>query len=105
MQLEGVVIRDEDFRLFQLAAHVFGDDIESAVVVAGLVGKQDAEAIANGDAGGDDQEGIGEFVKRLPGDDHGHDDSFARTCRHLEGNAVEERIGHVVGGFEFGANP
>ena len=33
-----------------------GEEVHDAVVVAGVVGKQHAEPVADGDAGGDDEE-------------------------------------------------
>jgi hypothetical protein len=57
-------------------AGLLGDEVELAIDGLGVVGKQDAEAVADGDAGSDDEEavgeaavvGVGEAVEGLPGD-------------------------------------
>jgi len=83
----------------------------SLVVVVGVVGREeDPEPVADGDAGGDDEEPVGEpgvsrrerLVGRLPGDEHGHDDRLARARRHLEPDAGQAVIGGPVLGVDAG---
>ena len=81
------------------------DDVALAVVVVGVVRQQHAQPVANGDAGRDDQEGVGEagvlrvgeLVERVPGDEHGHDDGLAGAGGHLERHARQAGVGRVVG--------
>ena len=81
------------------------DDVALAVVVVRVVRQQDAQPVADGDAGGDDQEGVGEagvlrvgeLVERLPGDEHGHDDRLAGAGGHLERDARQAGVRGVVG--------
>jgi len=108
-----VEIGDDDFGLLELLARVFGDEVELAVVVVGIVGEQDAEAVADGNAGGDDEERVGEavvlrvgqLVEGVPGDEHGHDDGLAAAGGHFEGHAEEEWVGIVVGAAEVVFDP
>src|SRR5439155_26632800 len=74
-------------------------DVEFLVVVVRVGREQDAEAVADGDAGRDDEEGVGEplvvrvaaLVEHLPGDEHGHHDRLAAAGRHLARDA--EQVG------------
>ena len=59
-QLEGVVVRDEDFGLPELVLKLGRHDVALAIVVLRVVGQQHAEPVADGDAGRDDQECVGE---------------------------------------------
>ena len=59
-ELEGVEVGDEDLGLAELVVQVAGHDVALAVVVVRVVRQQDAEPVADGDAGGDDQERVGE---------------------------------------------
>ena len=80
------------------------DDVALAVVVLRVVGQQHAQPVADGDAGRDDQEGVGEagvlrvgeLVERVPGDEHGHDDGLAGAGGHLEGRARQAGVRGVV---------
>ena len=86
-QQEGVEVGDEDLGLAELLEQIGRHDVALAVVVLRVVGQQHAQAVADGDAGRDDQEGVGEagvlrvgeLVERLPGDEHGHDDGLAAS--------------------------
>ena len=85
----------------QLGRH----DVELAVVVVGVVGQQHAQAVADGDARRHDEERIAEpgvlrrldLVERVPGDEHRHDHGLAAARGHLEGHAIELRVGRFVG--------
>ena len=59
-ELEGVKVGDDDPGLAELFKLVAGDDVAKAVVIVGVVGEQDAQTVADGDAGADDQERVGE---------------------------------------------
>jgi hypothetical protein len=97
-------------KLGQLLAR---DHIHLAVVVLGVVGQQHAQAVANGDARGHDEEGVaeagilrvGQLVERLPGDEHGHNDRLAQADRHLEGDAEEVGVGGGVGFAQLVLDP
>ena len=94
---ERVEVGDDDLGARQLLAVKFRHDVELAVVVLWIVGQQDAQAIADGDAGRDDQEGIGkavvlrlrELVEGVPCDQHRHHDGLAAAGGHLERDAGE----------------
>ena len=112
-QLEGVEVGDEDLRLAKLFLSCGRDDVALAVVVLRVVGQQHAQPVADGDAGRDDEERVGEagvlrvgeLVERLPGDEHGHDDGLARAGRHLECSAGQARVRGVVRFAERVLNP
>ena len=78
-----------------------GNDVEFLVVVVRVGRQEHAQPVADGDAGRDDQEGVGEpivvrvaaLVEHLPGDEHGHDDRFAAAGRHLARDAEQVRPG------------
>ena len=84
-QLEGVVVGDEDFGPPELLLQLGRYNVTLAVVVVRVVRQQHAQPVTDGDAGRDDQEGVGEagvlrvgvLVERVPSDEHGHDDGFA----------------------------
>ena len=103
-QLEGVEVGDDDFRLPELLLEVGRDDVALAVVVLRVVRQQHAQPVADGDAGRDDQEGVGEagvlrvgaLVERVPGDEHGHDDGLAGAGGHLERHARQAGVRGVV---------
>ena len=61
-ELEGVEVGDDDLRRAQVAAVLGRDDVELLVVVVRVGRQQHAEPVADGDAGGDDEEGVGEPV-------------------------------------------
>ena len=96
-ELEGVEVGDDDLRRAQVAAVLGRDDVEFPVVVVRVGRQQDAEPVADGDAGGDDEEGVGEpvvvrvaaLVEHLPRDEHGHDDRLAAAGRHLARDAEQ----------------
>ncbi len=49
-----------DLRLAELFKLMAGDDVALAVVVVGVVRQEDAQPVADRDAGGDDQKAFGE---------------------------------------------
>ena len=70
---------------------------------------QDAEAVANGDSGGNDQEAPGKTaavgaanrIDGLPGDQHGHDGGFAGTGSEFQAESPKVRVGVKVGFVEM----
>ena len=97
-------IRDDDLGLVQLRHQIGRDDIALAVVGLGIVGQKHPQPVADRDAGGDDQERVGEaavlavgqLVEGVPGDQHRHDHGLARAGRHLQGQAEQARVGEGV---------
>ena len=81
-----------------------GDDVSGVVVVLGIVGKQDPEAVADGEPVGDKENligesavaGAGKFIEDLPGNEHRHDDRLAAAGGHFEGDAIQVWV--VCGG-------
>ena len=115
-------VGDDDGRGLQPVELLQGNDVHRPEEGGRVVGEQNAQAIADGDAGRDHQEvgaealvlRVGELVEGLPGDQHGHDHGLARAGGHLAGlarqAAVEARVlgtdvveglrvGHPFGGF------
>jgi hypothetical protein len=96
-ELEGVVVRDGDLGLLEGAPEIVRDEVALAVVVLVVAGVEHAQAIADGDARGDDEEPLGEagvlrgedLVDGLPGDEHRHHHGLARARRHLQAEARE----------------
>ena len=84
-----MVVGDDDLGAVEIAEHIGGDQFAVFVVAVGIVGLEDAEPVADGEAGGDYQESAGEFaaagtadsVDGLPGDEHGHDGGCRRRWR------------------------
>ncbi len=91
-QLEGVVVGDDDFCLSEIVIQLGRYNVALAVVVVRVVRQQHAQPVADGNAGRDDQEGVGEagvlrvgaLVERMPGNEHGHDYGLAGPGCHLE---------------------
>ena len=91
--------------LAQFLQQIAGYDIALPVVVVRVGGQQHTQPVTDGDARRHDQKGVGEarvfgvgeFVQRLPGNEHGHDHGLAGAGRHLEGNAEETGVGALVG--------
>ena len=104
-QLEGVVVGDDDLRLFQIGEHVARDQLAASVVAVRIVRLQHAQAVLDGDAGRDHQEAARESaalrpadrVDGLPGDQHRHDGGLSGAGRQLERQPGEVRVGVVVG--------
>jgi hypothetical protein len=94
---EGVEVGDDDPRRPQVSSVLHGNDGEGLVVVVGVGRQQHAQPVADGHAGGDDEEGVGEplvvrvaaLVEYLPGDAPGHPDRLAAAGRHLAGAAEQ----------------
>ena len=55
-KLEGMVVRDHDLGAVEIAKHVAGDQFTALVIAIWVVGLEYAEAVADGQAGRDDQE-------------------------------------------------
>lgn len=99
-------VRDHDARASERVVIARGDQVALAVVVVRILWEQHPEPVADGEAGGDDQEGVGEalvlfvrgLVERLPGDQHRHHNGLAGAGCHLQRDPEEPRVG-VVGGF------
>src|SRR5579871_943594 len=104
-EFEGVVVGDDDLGVVQVGKQVAGHEFAAGVVAVGVIGLEDAEAVADGESGGDDQEAAGETgaagaaqgVDGLPGDEHRHDGGFARASGKFEGDAEESGIGLMIG--------
>jgi len=102
---EAVIVGDDDLGVTQLRQLVGGHQVALAVVVARVLWEQHAEPVADRDARGHHEEGVGEsvvlrvgqLVERVPGDEHGHDDRLAAAGGHFEGDAEQERVVLVVG--------
>jgi len=102
--LEGVVVGDDDAGALKIIAHFARNHIEQGVGVGGVRREQHAQPVAHRDAGGHDQESIGEFlaargaggVQRLPGDEHGHHRRLAGAGGKFQGDAQQVRVGGSV---------
>jgi hypothetical protein len=102
---EGMEIGDQDLGPAELPEQVGRNEVAQPVVVLGVVGPEHPQPVADRDPGGDHEERVGEpavlrvgdLVQGVPGDQHGHDDRLARSGRHLHRDAVEPRVGRVVG--------
>ena len=103
-----MVVGDDDLRLAEFAQHLGRHEFPLCVVGLGVIRQEDAEAVADRDAGCHDEKSARELlaagtacrVDRLPGDQHGHDRGLAGACGELECEAVETGIGLLVGAFE-----
>ena len=105
---EGVVVGDDDPGPPEVAEHVRRDQLAAAVVAVRVVRLQHPQPVADGQAGGDDEEpapeapaaGPAHRVDRLPGDDHRHHGGLAGPGRQLQGQPRQPRVGPGVGRFE-----
>ena len=96
---EGVIVRDDDRGVVERVLEVLRDQAAFAVVVPRVGRLQHSKAIADRDSWGDDKEAVREsgvagterLVRRLPGNEHRHDDRLTRACSHLDRDA-----GHAV---------
>ena len=106
--LERVEIGDDDLGLGDVAEHVRRNEFARAVVVVGIVGQQNPQAVADRDAGRHDQKAAAEQIAgrrangidRLPGHQHGHHGGLAAAGRHLHGDAKQFGIGLLVGALQ-----
>ncbi len=102
-QQEGVEVGDDDLAPGRARSSRSGGTRSRCGSSSRVVGQQHAQPVADGDAGRDDQEGVGEarvlrvgeLVQRLPGDQHRHDDRLAAAGRHLERDAGQARVGRL----------
>ena len=107
-RFEGVVIRDDDPGFTDLRKHVPRDEFAGFVITVGVVRLQDAEAVFNGEAGGDDEEAARKLrtagaacgIDGLPGHEHGHHGGFAGSCGELEGKPEKFGVCVVIGVFK-----
>src|SRR5260370_17322818 len=93
-----------------------GNEAKFGIEVFGVGGFEHMQARFHGEAGGDYENifgvalvlRVGDFVQDLPGDEHGHDDGFARAGGHFgaEAGGVSAVRGDVnagaLGGGGFG---
>src|SRR5260370_33315719 len=85
-----------------------GNEAKFGIEVFGVGGFEHLQAALHGEAGGDYENifgvalvlRVGDFVQDLPGDEHGHDDGFARAGGHFgaEAGGGGARRGEVYGG-------
>jgi hypothetical protein len=95
-----VEVRHEDTGVLETDELIRGDEVALDVVVAGQVGEEHRQAVADRDARGDDEERVreaavlrvGELVERVPRDEHRHNHGLARPCRHLVGDPVQAGV-------------
>ena len=74
--LEGVVVGDDDLGALQIAQHVARDQLAAGIVTVRVIRLEHAQAVADGQAGGDDQKPARKFltigpahgIDGLPGD-------------------------------------
>lgn len=107
--LEGVVVGDHDGRAVDVGQQLGGHQFAAAVVAVRIVRLQDAQAVLDGDAGGDDQKtaaepaavGMADGVDGLPGDQHGHHRGLAAAGGHLHGEAEQFRVRLGVGALDM----
>lgn len=107
-RLERVVVRDDQpaVQFREGVAPAARDEVADVVVVGGVdalawIDAQHAEAVADGEAGGDDEEVVGEArvvpvfgaVVEVVDDQCGHDDRLAGAGGHLEGEAGQVVLG------------
>ena len=104
-RFECVVVGDDDLGGLDIAEHIGGDKLAGFVIAVGVVGLEDAEAVFDGEARGDDEEsfreafavGVADGVDGLPGNEHRHDGGLASAGGELECEAHQVRIGFVIG--------
>ena len=104
-QKKGVKVCDENLCPRQFFPKVRRSDIPDAVVVVGIVGQKDSQAVPDRDTGRHHQKRVREarilrlreLIESLPGNQHGHDNGFPRAGRHFECNAGQSRVGGVIG--------
>ncbi len=105
--LELVVVDDDDLGLAEAVPQVGRNETAELVVVLIVLGQRHPEPVADRQAGGDDEEPLGEagvvrlgdLVQRLPGDQHRHHDGLAGASGHLESDPVQAEVArgvHVV---------
>jgi hypothetical protein len=79
--------------------------LAAGVVTVRVMGLEHAQAIADGQAGGDDQEPAGKFVAvglahgidGVPGNQHGHNSGLASAGGQFQRQPHERRVGVVIG--------
>ena len=106
-------VGDDNLGFSKLWHEVGRNYVELPIVIVRVVGHQDAQTVADGDAGRDYEESIGEagilrigqFVQGLPRDEHRHDDRLAAARRHFASDAIKERVGVGVRRVECVFNP
>ena len=109
---ERVIVGDDDLRLGDVYDEIGRDKFAGSVIALRVLGPQDAQAVADGDAGGDDQEALAEpaaarrahGVRGMPGDEHRHDSRLAGPGRHFHREAKEFGVRRGVAVFEMSAD-
>ena len=89
--VEGVPVADHNPALSQFVEQGRRHDAKGFIIVLRIGRFEHCKTAFDRQAGGDDQDvsgksrilGISDFVQDMPGNDHGHDDGFARAGRHL----------------------
>ena len=108
-KFESVIVGDDDFRASYLVHHVAWHEVALGVIAFGIVRLQDAQAVFDGEAGGDDEEAVREplavlvsrGVDRLPSDQHGHDGRLSGPSGQFQGEPKQFGIGVVVGPYQM----
>ncbi len=85
--------------------HVLRNELAAGVVAVGIVGQQNTKAVADGEAGRDDQKAAGEFraagaangIDGLPGNEHGHDGGLAGSGGEFQRKTHELGVGVIIG--------
>ncbi len=92
---------------------VIGNNVHRTVIAFRVGWQQHAKSVADGNAGGDDQKGVGEagvlgvgdLIEGVPSDRHGHHHRFPRTGGKFAGSAMEAGIGFLARLCEVVVNP
>jgi hypothetical protein len=100
-----VIVGDDDLGPFQVGEHLARCELAAWVVAVRVVRLQHAQAVADGQTGGDDQEaprkapalGPAYRIDGLPGGEHGHDGVLAGPGGELEGQTHQSWVGLVIG--------
>jgi hypothetical protein len=103
-QLEGVVVGDDDARRPNGADHVVRHKAAALVIILRIARQQHAKAVADRDAGADDEKGVRiippamDRIDRLPSNQHCQHGGLSGAGRHLGGDAKEARVVCLVTG-------
>src|SRR5262245_45427910 len=100
-----MIIGDDDFGAVKLAEQVAWNKLTALVVAVGIVGVPHAQWVFERQTRRDHEKATGEFlatwpahgIDSLPGNQHGHNRSFACAGGQLESQAQEFRVCLLVG--------